>query len=92
MPPPQTAALVYSSASGRLAVSQSPSGAERPAPPSPHPAEQRRSWWGRAVEASVGERARITLPPREDLSLVTRAAFKASSRVYPQPHVSLQFD
>lgn len=96
---PQTAALIYSSASGRLAVSQSPSGTERSAPLSPHltaPTIDGVCVWG--VVEGEAERGKERVgsgpashPPCEDLSLVTRA-FKASSRVYPQPHVSLQFD
>lgn len=95
---PQTAALIYSSASGRLAVSQSPSGTERSAPLSPHLTSPRRPSTELGVVEGEAERGKERVgsgpashPPCEDLSLVTRA-FKASSRVYPQPHVSLQFD
>lgn len=93
---PQTAALIYSSASSRLAVSQSPSGTERSAPLSPHLTPPTID--GVGVVEGEAERGKERVgsgpashPPCEDLSLVTRA-FKASSRVYPQPHVSLQFD
>lgn len=62
-------------------------------PPRRPSTEWRGSGGGRGAERGkerVGS-GPASHPPCEDLSLVTRA-FKASSRVYPQPHVSLQFD